>query len=235
MTTAATQTRNLTPEKATANGVEPSTVRTLSQRLLAITDECKALPKTGWNDQQKYKFVEWANVAETVNQLVVKHGVNIRPETLEATISDYPAKSGGIVYKALVKMTFSLHNVDDKDDTDYKSWFGEGNDSSDKAVAKAITSGQKTFLLKLFNIPTEDDHGQGSYEATGGRVSGTPLSAPRPASMGDCPVCGIGEVVLTRKGDRVKCSKTTYDAATKKFGGCSFGITLEDWKAQAPA
>jgi len=53
------------------------------------------------------------------------------------------------------------------------------------------------------------------------------------ASMGDCPVCGIGEVVLTKKGDRVKCSKMTYNAATKEFGGCKFGMPLADWRAQS--
>jgi len=81
-------------------------------------------------------------------------------------------------------------NADNPEETIVCPWYGQGLDTGEKGVGKALTYAEKYFLLKFFNIPTDEDdpdgaqadhkhNGNGQAQATS---SSTTRTNPKPAN-----------------------------------------------------
>lgn len=63
-----------------------------------------------------------------------------------------------VTYFTELEMNMRWQNIDDKDDYIDCSWYAQGVDiAGEKGVGKALTYGEKYFLLKFFNIATDKD------------------------------------------------------------------------------
>lgn len=63
------------------------------------------------------------------------------------------------VYETLISMWFEMTwvNVDNPEDTRTVPFFAQGANGDDKGVGSAMTYAERYFILKYFNIPTDDD------------------------------------------------------------------------------
>ena len=63
-----------------------------------------------------------------------------------------------ITYFTELEMTMRWINIDDPEDFLESKWYAQGVDiAGEKGVGKALTYAEKYFLLKFFNIATDDD------------------------------------------------------------------------------
>ena len=66
-------------------------------------------------------------------------------------------KKGAVVYFTELIMTMTWVNTDNPDEKIECPWYAQGVDTAgEKGVGKALTYGEKYFLLKFFNIATDD-------------------------------------------------------------------------------
>lgn len=127
-------------------------IKSLSAKLALIANEIGAIAKDGKNAQQGYAYIEYAQVAAKARELQAKHGVAIIPTVDSYTAMEVKNKYGGIGYHYLIKMIFTVINAEDPEDKIVSNWIGEATDYGDKGINKAITSGVKYFIMRLYNI-----------------------------------------------------------------------------------
>lgn len=133
------------------------------QRMECITAELDTVAKnlnvSGVG--QTYKAVSEADVLRAVKPLEMKYGVY--SYAIARTLIDMPprtTKSGSVQYVCRVEETYRFVNVDDSSQyIEIKSW-GDGIDSQDKGVGKAMTYADKYALMKAYKIVTGDDPDQ---------------------------------------------------------------------------
>jgi hypothetical protein len=159
------------------------------QRLVAIYDALEPIAKTGKNNEQGgYAFVEQSHVAAEIRKLLAKYGVVLVSEVLEVETREITStKNNTRGERALVKMRFSFVNADAPEDKIvFEGWPGLSYDFSDKAVNKALTAAQKTFLIKQFLVSDIDpDSDTPQVAATQPRPAQS--QPPRPAGNNNPP------------------------------------------------
>lgn len=138
------------------------------ERLLNISNELQTIAKNlevSMGQQGKYKAVGEADVLRAIKPLELKHRVYSYPierEIIESgTIESVNYK--GEVKKNLferIKVTYRFINIDKPEEFIDITSYGDGIDSGDKSVGKAMTYADKYALLKAYKIVTGDDPDQ---------------------------------------------------------------------------
>ena len=145
------------------------TSKNIFQRLSAITLELSTVAKNlevGVGKSQ-YKAVGEADVLRAVKPLEAKHGVYSYPYsrqiiesgTIENEKIDYQTKEK-IVQKSLferIETIYRFVNVDNPTEYVDITTYGDGIDTQDKSVGKAMTYGDKYALMKAYKIISGDD------------------------------------------------------------------------------
>lgn len=195
----------------TISAVRPAPpMRTLASKLAEVMAAVGRIPKRGYNDHFKYKFATESDVADRIRRELAERNVILIPAVTECVRHEMGKTSSGAV-KALteLKMTFTFRDGDSGESIT-TPWLGSGIDTEDKGVPKAMTSGEKYFLLKMFLIPTGDDpDAAGPTEAVRGRK-------PEVASE------GITTPMIKRLREMMKQHNTNVDEfkawMDKRFG-----------------
>jgi hypothetical protein len=131
----------------------PSLVTKLAQVMGAIGH----VKKRGRNEHFKYDFATEADIADAIRGELAQRNVILVPAIVTAERIEIGRTSSGVA-KVLTELHMLMTFYDgDSTDTISKPWRGAGVDSEDKGLYKAITGGEKYFLLKTFLIPTGDD------------------------------------------------------------------------------
>ena len=146
-----------------------------------------------------FKFIEWDDAAEKIGGFMADAGVMMIPSERRTRLEEAgTTASGKPIYRATVWMEIDFVNVDDPHDALNIHWVGIGDDTSDKAVQKAITSAVKYALLKLFLLSGADDsdataveHAQTAPVTRNGHTAPTTATPPAPRQTGpvQCPFC----------------------------------------------
>lgn len=134
---------------------ENQTKPNLAQRLLAITEEIGTVAKDGRNEFQNYDYAREVDFVNALKPLLVKHGVIIIPEGQVTNLS--PSGKDGKSTLTTIVMKYRIVNVDNQEDYYLAQAPGQGMDSSDKGVYKAITGAKKYFIANTFMVATGDD------------------------------------------------------------------------------
>lgn len=127
----------------------------LVSKLAAVMGVVSHVPKRGYNDFHKYRYVMEADLVGTIRPLLAASGIMIVPsvirEEFEPNITT--TRSGAMsMTRILVQYT-----ITDGTDEIVMSIPGHGMDSGDKGVYKAMTGSMKYALMKLFEVDTGDD------------------------------------------------------------------------------
>ena len=128
----------------------------IAKKFVEVMRECSHVAKNGTNDFYKYKYATAADVLEKVNSSLTKHGIAsvVTPNLL--SMQQITTAKGNVEQLATVEVTVTLIDADSGETLTLKG-LGSGQDSSDKAVAKAQTMGIKYAYLASLAIATGDD------------------------------------------------------------------------------
>lgn len=140
-----------------AETVKKKEALSLATKLAIIGKKIGAVDKKGINQQQKYNFIEYSEVASRVRSLFDEYHVIIIPEVEDVSFDEVVNKYGGKGYHYILRMNFTIINGDDEEDRECMKWLGEATDYGDKGINKAETAGTKYFLMRLFNISEKGD------------------------------------------------------------------------------
>lgn len=110
------------------------------------------IAKSKENKSQGYKFRGVDDVYAMLNLLLEKYGVSILPEVMEATRDSHASKSGGVLFRCMLRVRYHLIASDGTSLTTVVE--GEGMDSGDKATPKALSAAYKYMAFQVFCIPT---------------------------------------------------------------------------------
>lgn len=130
----------------------------LATKMLAVMSEVSHVAKNGRNKDQNYAYATEADVVAEIRDAMQKYKLGV---FFSATVaSDYnceiTTKSGSRM--RVIRVNLKVTWVDTETGYSRTEFFdGEGMDTGDKAVYKAITGAEKYALLKTFLIPTGDD------------------------------------------------------------------------------
>lgn len=122
----------------------------LHQKMLEVM---KAIEYLNKDDHVKYRETDYRAMSEekvtsTVRKEFVRLGIVVYP--VEQTVS----KDGNIT---TTNTTYKMVNVEDPNDFIFLASSGQGADTQDKGVGKAMTYSFKYMLLRAFAIPTGED------------------------------------------------------------------------------
>lgn len=132
---------------------------TLAAKLAELMAEVESLPKNGWNDHFKYHFVQEADVVAALRAGLSRRKIAFLPSVTDVQDTTVVTKTQqGEKTKIIttVRMVFTFKDGE-TGEVIRRKWAGRGEDASDKGLYKAITGGNKYFLLKCFLISTGDD------------------------------------------------------------------------------
>ena len=139
--------------------------KTLVAKLVEVMKEVERIPKTGYNQTQKYHYTEESEVVERVRAALAARNVFLKPHLKEHSFRTYTTQKGTEMTVATVVMEFTFIDADTGETMSFDV-IGEGQDSGDKAVYKAMTGATKYALMKSFLIPTGDDPERDEDEPT---------------------------------------------------------------------
>ena len=130
------------------------------QRLSEVRKSVEYLKKD--KQGQQFMYVGSADVLAALREKINEAGLILVPEIVNHKVSVYErTNSKGNPtndYFTELDMTMTWVNIDVPEETVKVSWYAQGVDlAGEKGVGKALTYGEKYFMLKFFNIPTDKD------------------------------------------------------------------------------
>jgi hypothetical protein len=155
-----TAPRKDAPDEGTAPYPEPSSLN-LQQRKCRVVLDTGRIFKAGRATQGGgYAYVKHDDVMAEVRESMARHGLMLRiaPDMEHSIRAEFGKTSNGAMqYRWLLWVDFRLTNADDPNDTETVRYPGEGVDTGDKAIGKALSYATKNYLLKTFLLPSGDE------------------------------------------------------------------------------
>lgn len=139
--------------------IEQSSARaTLYRKIAEVAGAASGVTKDAVNPQLKYRYASPATVMEHIKPLLAARQLAIVPNVVNVIKDDTGGKTNNGSAKVLtrVEMTFLILDGETGESLAVQ-WVGEGEDWSDKGIAKAQTIALRTFLLNVFQIPSVDE------------------------------------------------------------------------------
>ncbi len=131
----------------------PTKMLSLVSKLAEVMAAVERVPKRGRNEFHKYDYATEADIVTEIRQELAKRHVLLVPGI--DGCERIPVGDKGSMLTHL-SMTFTFLDGDSGEELT-RHWMGAGSDKDDKGLYKAMTGGEKYFLLKTFLIPTGDD------------------------------------------------------------------------------
>jgi hypothetical protein len=182
----------------------------IHKALPQITGAIPPITKARKNTQQGYAFRGVDDVYAVLNLLLEKYGVTIIPEVIKAKRESYQSKSGGTMFKAVLRVAYRLIASDGS--MGGVRGRGRGMDSGDKSTQKALSMAYKYMAFQVFCIPTGEkiDTEEDSPEVVGPAQAApakekpkAPAQTPTPALEGAAAQAANSEV--EPDGSRPNC------------------------------
>lgn len=160
------------------------------ERLLLISNDLQTIAKNlevSMGKAGKYKAVGEADVLRAVKPLELKHRVYSYPverEIIESGTLESVDYNGNVKKQLFerIKVVYRFINIDKPEEFIDITSYGDGIDSGDKSVGKAMTYADKYALLKAYKMVTGDDPDQ---EASNDLKSAATKKAPLEQSLVD--------------------------------------------------
>lgn len=131
---------------------------TIFKKLLEIKKEVPYLKKDkkGFN----YTYVTPTQVCATINPLLIKQGLFLQTSIIDSKSYEVAVPTKNDPHKKEWKfdldIVFSWIDVETGERVDIP-WKSSGCNGEDKGLGSALTYAERYFLLKQFNIPTDND------------------------------------------------------------------------------
>jgi hypothetical protein len=221
--------------------------RNVYQRLVAVRRQVSGLAKDG-TSQQKFKYVSSNNVLGTIRPLLDAEGLALEVRVLDHTLhSKWSGQSDQKEHLTELTVEFVWVNMDSPEQRIVCPWYGQGLDTGEKGVGKALTYAEKYFLLKQFSIPTDEDDPDSGSGSNGHQQRQAPPQAQAPQPAADTPLDmlrkSLAAIGITDKDDLTYCraqaklADVKWAAMTQDQLNAVYdqAVALADWRAKEAA
>ena len=123
--------------------------------LQMVMEEIGAIGKNKKNTMQGFNFRGIDDVMNTLHPLLAKAHIVIIPHVLDVTRDERQTKSGQTLLYSIAKIKYDFMSTDDGSSITTEV-VGEGMDSGDKSMNKAMSVAMKYACFQVFCIPTEE-------------------------------------------------------------------------------
>ena len=113
-----------------------------------------AIGKTSKNQQQGFMFRGIDAVMNAIQPALIKNKIFVVPEVLEQSREERATRNGGVLIYSIAKIKYTFFAEDGSHVEAVV--IGEGADSGDKSMNKALSVGFKYACFQVFCIPTEE-------------------------------------------------------------------------------
>ena len=124
------------------------------EAMAAVMEDCGAVTKDSTNQKQKYKYRGIDSVMNALNPALRKNKVFVVPEVIEQQREERASSTGGVLIYSITKVKYTFY-ADDGSSVSAVV-IGEGMDSGDKSMNKAMSAAFKYACFQAFCIPTEE-------------------------------------------------------------------------------
>jgi len=126
------------------------------QKLLEVRKTVPYLQKTASGAQ--YKYTGSSQVLSSVREKLDELGLLLITRITDSKLTSQANSKGTMVNMTELTLEFTWVNVEKPEETIVIPFYAQGVDlAGEKGVGKALTYGEKYFILKQFNIPTDQD------------------------------------------------------------------------------
>lgn len=148
----------------------------LYQRLHGAMSEAGMMGKGGYNDHSKYTYVKAADVAKKFQELLLKYRVFCSANVIDTVHQKTQTAGGKAAMFAGVKVEYTFTNIDKPDEKLSVVAVGDGMDTGDKGIYKALTGSQKYLYSLNFCMGSDDDAETDSPEIAGNTKKAAPIA-----------------------------------------------------------
>jgi len=127
----------------------------LYKKLLNIRKSISYIKKDSTCTAMNYTYVSSSQALGAIRQKMDEEEVLLVPEITESKV-DKIEGGRGIRYFTTLSISFTWINVNIPKEKIEIDWVGHGIDNSEKGIGKALTYAEKYFILKFFQVPTDD-------------------------------------------------------------------------------
>jgi len=142
----------------------------LYQRQARVMADVELVVKRGQTQfGERFKYAKIDDVMAALRPSMARHGlvVEFDVDIAHSSRSEYGAtKSGTMQWLHTVWVNLELVNADAPDDRRSCLMVGEGIDTGDKGVGKALSYAYKNFLLKTFLLPSGDEADNEAFDSS---------------------------------------------------------------------
>lgn len=151
----------------------------ISKGIQLVMDEIGAIGKNKRNTIQGFNFRGIDDVMNTLHPLLAKANIFIVPKVLEIQREERTNAKGTTLIYTLAKVEYTFTSTEDRS-TVTATVYGEGMDSGDKSLNKAMSIAMKYACFQIFCIPTEEmvDPDRDSYQVEPKKAPAKPTYPP---------------------------------------------------------
>lgn len=134
------------------------------------------------NQGHQFKYVSSSQTLSALREKMDELGLLLVPSILEEHLHTKWAnkEAGATEHMTELVVEFTWINAEKPEEKITCRWYGQGLDTGEKGVGKAVTYAEKYFLLKFFNIATDKDDPDAFQGKQDDKAAGAPKqSAPK--------------------------------------------------------
>ena len=147
------------------------------QKLIEVRKTVPYLQKESKGYQ--YSYCGSSQVLSAVRAKMDELGLLLVPRVLSHTLHP-KGETDAKEHLTELEMEFAWINSEKPEETIVCPWYGQGLDTGEKGVGKALTYAEKYFMLKFFNIATDKDDPDSFQEKSGGKPETKPARSEKP-------------------------------------------------------
>ena len=186
------------------------------KQIIKTMEDVGAIGKNDKNEYDKYMFRGIDAVMNALHPAMVKNGIFVIPEVLEAQREERAGKNGTVMMYSLLKVKYTFMADDGSSVTAVV--MGEAMDRSDKSTNKAMSAAFNYACFQTFCIPTDEmKDADAESPEIGQKVTDENWIR---AIEAECRRTGVPkEVVYEKKGvrDEGHITREQFDSIMKSF------------------
>ena len=196
----------------------------LGTKMAEVARQCRYMPKDGYNSFQKYKYTTAAGLLAKVNEAMTEQGLYTSTKVELLDLREAQTSKGNAEKHAVVKVTITIRDSVDGQESVTFEGLGSGQDAGDKSLMKATTAALKYAYIGGLNIAMSDDPEQDSN--TEAYQNYEPVKPQPSKSNGDiagkCDKCGKAITAKVAEYSQKKFGKRLcYNCQNNQNGGTS--------------
>lgn len=136
------------------------------------------------NQGHQFKYVSSSQTISALRENMDELGLLLVPSILEEHLHTKWANkdAGATEHMTELVVEFTWINAEKPEEKIVCRWYGQGLDTGEKGVGKALTYAEKYLLLKFFNIATDKDDPDAFQDKQDDKAAGTTKQSPPKAS-----------------------------------------------------